>query len=124
MRTLFAAVLLSLLIGLPAASDAQTRAAAPHKQESAGHSQGLTKDLALVGGAVLGLVVASGVVNLVNAGTMIYGGTAIADALEGGAGLTMPMALLGVALGAVLGQETVLRNINWAMGGESAKGGH
>ena len=117
MRTLFAAVLLSLLVGLPAAAEAQTHASAPHKQESGGHASGLTKDLALVGGGVLGLVMVSGVVGLVNAGTMIYGGTAIADALEGGAGIAMPMALLGAALGAVLGQETVLRNINWLTGG-------
>ena len=118
MRTLFAAVLLSLLVGLPAPAGAQTHpAAAPaaHK-EAAGHSAGLTKEVAFVGGAVLGLVVASGVVGLVNAGTMIYGGAAIADALEGGAGLAMPVALLGAALGAVLGQETVLRNLNWLMG--------
>ncbi len=118
MRTLFAAVLLSLLVALPVAAEAQTHASAPHAQS------GLNKDLALVGGGVLGLVVASGVVGLVNAGTMIYGGTAIADALEGGAGLSMPLALLGVALGAVLGQETVLRNLNWAMGGGEGKGGH
>lgn len=124
MRTLFAAVLLSLLVGLPAAAEAQTRASAPHKQESGGHSSSLNKDLALVGGGVLGLVMASGVVGLVNAGTLIYGGAAITDALETGAGLAMPIALLGVALGAVLGQETVLRNINWLMGGGEAKGGH
>ena len=123
MRTLFAAILLSLLVGLPAA-EAQTRASAPLKPESAGHVSGLSKEVAMVGGAVLGLVIASGVVNLVNAGTMIYGGAAIADALEGGAGLAMPMALLGAALGVVLGQETVLRNIAWLRGGEAAKGGH
>ena len=38
MRTLFAALLVSLLVGLPAAADAQTRAATPHKPESAGHA--------------------------------------------------------------------------------------
>ncbi|MEI6559542.1 MAG: hypothetical protein WCO00_14150 [Rhodospirillaceae bacterium] len=128
MRTLFAVVLLSLLVGLSAAADAQTRPAAPHKAEaahtSAPRTSGLTKDMALVGGAVLGLVVASGIVNLVNAGTMIYGGTAIADALESGAGLAMPVALLGAALGAVFGQETIVRNINWLTGAEAAKGGH
>ena len=124
MRTLLAAILVSLLVGLPAAAEAQTRAAPPHKQEPAGHASGLSKDFALVGGAVLGLVVASGLVGLVNAGSMISGGSAIADALEGGAGLTMPMALLGAALGGVFGQETVLRNINWLTGAEAAKGGH
>ncbi len=127
MRTLIAVLMLSLMVGVPAAGNAQTKPAPAHKPEATAHapsSGGLTKDAAFVGGAVLGLVIASGVVGFVNAGTMAWSGTAIADALESGAGLTMPMALVGAALGAVLGQETALRNINWMMGREAGKGGH
>ncbi len=121
MRALFAAVLLSVMVGLPVAANAQGHTAAP---TPAHRSQTLGKDAATLAGGVLGLVVASGIVGVVNAGTLAFSGTAIVDALEAGANLTLPMALLGAGLGAVFGQETVLRNINWLIGGEAAKGGH
>ena len=121
MRSVVAALLLVFLVALPGPADAQTHPS--HKTESAAPAV-LPHDVAMVGGAVLGLVMASGIVGMVNAGSMIYGGAAFADALEGGANLAVPMALLGVVVGAVLGADTVQRNAAWLMGHEAAKGAH
>ena len=121
MRRLVAALLLVFLAALPGSADAQTH---PSRKTESAAPAALPHSLAMVGGAALGLVVASGIVGLVNAGGMIYGGAAIADALEGGANLAVPMALLGVVVGAVLGTDTVQRNAAWLMGHEAAKGGH
>ena len=71
----------------------------------------LNKSLSMVGGGVLGVVLASGAIGLVSAGSMLYEGSAFADAMESGAGLSVPLTFLSAILGAVFAQDLVLRNV-------------
>lgn len=121
MRTILAAALLSFIIAFPVPSGAETHGA-PLNKANAGFFSNINRDLALVGGAALGLVAASGAVNLINAGMLMTGGAPVFEALEAGAGLGVPLVLLGVTLGAVFGQDLIYRNIPW-LGGEGAGGG-
>jgi len=116
-RALIAAALLALLVALPCPAGAETHGAAPNGG-SGGFFTNINRDAALAGGAVLGLVLASGVVNLINAGTLMYGGAAVFEALESGAGIGVPVVLLGATLGAVFGQDLIYRNLPWLGGGE------
>jgi len=70
------------------------------------------KNLAMVGAGMLGILLASGAIGLINSGTMMYEGAGFAEAMEGGAGLSLPMTFLTAVLGAVFAQDFVLRNIN------------
>ncbi|CAK0775467.1 conserved membrane hypothetical protein [Gammaproteobacteria bacterium] len=116
MRKLLAVVLLMLTfsfsaLGAPAAHAAQNR-------------DDLNKNLALVGGGMLGVVLASGAVGLISASSMMYEGAGFAEALESGAGLSLPVGLLTAVLGAVFGQDFVLRNINNYSAGAEPPPGH
>lgn len=76
------------------------------------HNQmNLNKNLAVLGAGALGVVLASGAVGLFSASNMMIEGAAFADAMESGAGLALPVALLSAVLGVVFGQDLVLRNI-------------
>jgi len=103
MYKLLAVVLLSLTFSLSAV--ATPVHAAPNKED-------FNKNLAMVGGGVLGVVLASGVVGIASATTMMFEGAGFVEAMESGAGLALPVTLLGAILGAVFGQDLVLRNIN------------
>ena len=130
MRNLFAALMLSLgllsmgllIIGLALPAAAETHGAA--SKDASRTNSTFNKDIALVGGAMLGLVLASGAISIANTGIMIYEGAAIMDALEGAAGLSLPVAVLSGALGALFGQDTVLRNMPIITFGEPAASGH
>jgi len=129
MRALVAVVVLGLVLGAPLPAGAQTRPDThktenhtPAKAES--HGPGvLNRNLALIGGGLLGVVLASGAINLGVAGSMMYQGAAVAEALEAGAGLPLPLALLAGTLGALFGQDLVLAVLAPA-GGEHAKPAH
>ncbi|CAK0756410.1 conserved membrane hypothetical protein [Gammaproteobacteria bacterium] len=103
MYKLLAVVLLSLTFSVSALG-----ASTP----TASNKENFNKNLAMVGGGVLGVVLASGLVGLASASTMMYEGAGFADAMESGTGLALPMAALSAILGAVFGQDMVLRNIN------------
>ena len=130
MGRLVAVIALGLVLAGPLSAGAQTRpdphkteAHAPAKTESHGASA-FNRNLALLGGGLLGVVLASGAINIAMAGSMMYQGVAVAEALEGGAGLTMPIALLAGALGALFGQEPVLALLAPAEAGDHPKPAH
>jgi hypothetical protein len=100
MYKLLMVILLSLSFSFPAMG---ASAEAP--------SDNFNKNLAMLGGGVLGIVLASGAVGLVSSGTLMYEGAAVADAMEAGAGLSLPVTFLSAVLGAVFAQDFVLRNI-------------
>ncbi len=104
MKKIIAAILLCLVCAMPAL-------AASKDSELT-----LNKSLTLVGSGLLGVVLASGAIGLVSAGSMMIEGTGFADALESGAGLALPVALLSGVLGIVFGQEMVGRNVDTLVG--------
>jgi len=69
-------------------------------------------NLSLAAGGVFGLLLASGAVGLVTASSMVLEGAGITEAMEAGAGLTMPLAVLSAILGGFFAQEAMLRHIN------------
>lgn len=80
-------------------------------------------NLSLIAGGALGVVLASGAVGLVTASSMVLEGAGLTEAMEAGAGLTMPLAVLSAILGAFFTQEFMLRNINTLQAGMLQKGG-
>ena len=104
MYKLLAVILLSLSLSVPALG------AEPHQPMSS--SENFNKNLAMLGGGMLGIVLASGAIGLASSGAMMFEGAGFAEAMESGAGLTMPVVFLTTALGAVFGQDFVLRNIH------------
>jgi hypothetical protein len=95
-------VLVLGLAGLPAAGAAEKRAAPIPVAET---RYEMPPVLALIGGALVGVVLASGVVNLGAATLMAAEGAGIAEALEAGAALPLPVAGLSAVLGAVFGRD-------------------
>ncbi|KOR29366.1 hypothetical protein TI04_08815 [Achromatium sp. WMS2] len=69
------------------------------------------QNLAIVGGGLVGLLVASGAAGLISSSVMMLEGAGVAEAIEAGAGLTMPVAVLSAILGGMFAQEFVLRTI-------------
>lgn len=69
-------------------------------------------NLSLIGGGVLGILLASGAVGILSTISMTLEGAGITEAMEAGAGLTMPLAVLSAILGGFFAQEYVLQNIN------------
>lgn len=114
---LVAAALLALALAAPVSAMAEARGPAP--AAAPGFFTNLNRDLAMVGGAALGLVGASGAVNLIEAGVLISGGAPVFEALEAAAGLGVPMVLLGATLGAVFAQDFVYRNLPSLGGGHA-----
>jgi hypothetical protein len=111
-------VLVSLLAWGPAAWAAEAK-----KAEPAGGAN-VDKVAVAVGSGVLGLVLASGIIQTVGAGVAVVQGAGMAEALEA-AGLPLPVALLSVALGVVFGQDLVTRLIaSFKEGGGHAKPAH
>ena len=108
MRTVIAVLALVVLFGF----------AGPVRAEGHGdgspadsHPLSITLDLVSVGGGIVGLVVASGIVNLFNAGALMTQGTPIIEAMEAGAGLPLPVTALAVILGAVFCKDIVTKTI-------------
>jgi hypothetical protein len=108
MYKLIIAMLLSLSLSLPVAA-AEGHGGA-RGTEAAGR-QDMNRNLSLIGGGLVGLLVAAGLVNLMSAGAMLYEGAGFTEAMETGAGLSIPVTVLSAVLGAVLAQDFVLRNI-------------
>lgn len=80
-------------------------------------------NLSLIGGGVLGMLLASGTVGILSTISMTLEGAGVAEAMEAGAGLTMPVAVLSAILGAFFAQEYVLKAINEFQASGKA-GGH
>ncbi|KOR29907.1 hypothetical protein TI03_01060 [Achromatium sp. WMS1] len=106
MYRVFIVILLSLCFSVSVVKAASTH-----------HSSGVAadnnnKNLAMIGGGLLGLLLASGAVGLISTSTMVLEGAAITDALEAGAGLPMSLAVLSAILGALFTQDHILNEIN------------
>jgi hypothetical protein len=105
-----------ILLGLSLSISTTAGASAPHgaagTNGAASASDDTNKNLAMIGGGLLGMLLASGAVGLISTGTMVLEGTAIADAIEAGAGLPMSLAVLSAILGALFTQDAVLEQIN------------
>jgi len=85
-------------------------AAAPHHSGTANNDN--NKNLAMLAGGLLGILLASGAVGLISTSTMIFEGAAITEAIEAGAGLPMSLAVLSAILGALFTQDHILKEIN------------
>ena len=107
MRTLMAALALVVALGVAVPAGAQTRS----DSKQTDRSPSVTIDLATIGGGLLGLVTASGLVNLYETGSLAFQGTAFSEAVELGTGLPLPAAVLVVILGGYYGQDIVKQTI-------------
>lgn len=67
----------------------------------------VTLDLSSVGGALVGVVAASGLLGLYNTGALVYQGAAFVEALEAGTGLPLPATLLALVLGGMFAKDVV-----------------
>ncbi|CAK0761058.1 membrane hypothetical protein [Gammaproteobacteria bacterium] len=93
------------------AVSATVSAAVPAKAEGAAAEE-FNKNMAMVGGGALGILLASGVAGLLSSGSMMFEGAAFSEAMEAGAGLSLSMTFLSAVLGAVFAQDMALRVIN------------
>jgi hypothetical protein len=111
MYKLLGVVLLTLIFSLPASA----ASAPPHGESDkaeASTTDGLNKNLALVGGGLLGIILVSGAASLISVGSMMFEGAGFTEAMESGLGLSLPITVLSAILGAVFAQDFVLRNLN------------
>lgn len=93
-----------------------------HRPEAASSStEDFNKNLAMAGSAVLGALLASGTVGLVSAVSMMSEGVGFAEAMEGGARLSLPMTFLSAALGVMFAQDWVLHTLVSFRSGETQK---
>lgn len=122
MGKLIAVVLLSVVLGAAPVLAAEGKAGTPAKEATV--ARDMNRDMAMLTAGVLGLVLASGAAGLISTGMMIGEGMAMAEALEAGAGLPMPVALLSAVLGGMFGQDLVLRNFNFVEGGDASRAAH
>lgn len=99
MRTLLTAFVMVVALGFTVPAMAQTRPA-PDTETSS-----FPINAIMIGAGVISLATASGLINLYNAGSMLVGGTPLAEALEVGTGLPL-LAVAGVViLGGIYGQD-------------------
>ena len=106
MRRLFIIALLALVGWLPAVAHAQTPAVSqPAVSQPMVESgdYGLHPVLAVVAGAVSGVVIASAVAGSLITGTLLLEGASLAESLEIGTGLTVPAIGASAVLGGLLG---------------------
>lgn len=103
MRTWIVAFAVILVMAIAGPAGAQTRQAS----NSEYHSPSINIDLGTVGGGIFGLVTASGLLNLYNAGSLMFQGAPFAEAIEIGSGLPMAVAVLTVIAGGYFGQDMV-----------------
>ncbi len=90
MRSLMASLVMVFALGLAAPASAQTKA---DTKQTDNRNLSVTIDLASVGGGVLALVTASGLVGIYQAGSMAVQGASLTEAVEVGAGLPVPVAV-------------------------------
>jgi len=118
MRALMAALVMALALGSTAPAVAQTHS----ESHPTDRSPSVTIDLATVGGGALGLVAASGLVGLYNAGSLMVQGAAFAEALEAGTGLPLLAAAAVVVVGGYYGQDLVRQLIAGQEGSDESDG--
>jgi len=102
MRRLVIVLLFVLLGGLPGAAQAQVEPQAA-AQIADGSDYGLHPVLAVVAGAVSGIVLASAVAGGLVSGTLLLEGVPLAESLEAGTGLSLPAIGASAVLGGLLG---------------------
>ena len=101
MRRLILIALVALLGGLPATAHAQTRPSPPPVAESADFN--IHPVIAVVAGAVTGIVLASAVSGTLISGSLLLEGASLAESLEAGTGLSLPVIATSAVLGGMLG---------------------
>ncbi len=99
MRSLMAAIVMAVSLGFTVPAMAQTHS--PSDTETS--SVPITGNM--VGGGLLALVTASGLLNLYEAGSQVFQGTPLAEAIEVSTGLPLLAAAGIVVLGGIYGQE-------------------
>ena len=115
MRTLMTALVMLVAIGFTVPAVAQTHPA-PNTASSSGPIS-----INMVGGSLLALTTATGLVGLYNAGSMMLQGAPISEALEVGAGLPL-IAVAGIViLGGIYGQD-VYKQVKTAISGSVEHG--
>jgi len=107
MRILIAALAFVLVLGSATMAMAQSHGSSG----SDARSPAVTIDLASVGGGLIGLVAASGLVNIYTAGSMIAQGTPFVEALEAGAGLPLLASAVAVIVGGLYARDIVTNEI-------------
>ena len=101
MRRLFFVVLVVLMGWLPSAAHAQSQSQPQAAVED--YDFGLHPVLAVVAGAVSGVILASAVAGSVVAGTLLWEGATVAESLETGTGLRLPLIGASAVLGSFAG---------------------
>ena len=107
MRKIIAALVLVMAVGAAGAASAQTRSS----QAVESHPPAITIDVASVGGGLLGLVTATGLINLYSAGAMMAQGTGFVEAVETGTGLPLLAAAVAIVVGGIYARDVVANEI-------------
>ena len=124
-RTEMRMMIMSLAFVLTLGSVGPAMAQTHGSKQTEASSPAITIDLATVGGGLVGLVAATGLVNLYNAGAMMVQGTAFVEAIETGAGLPILASAVAVVVGGMYAKDMVANDILPLFGaGDTGKGGH
>ncbi len=102
MRRLILIALVALLGGLPATAHAQAQKSPPAVAAESSDFN-IHPVIAVVAGAVTGIVLASAVSGTLVSGSLLLEGTSLAEALEAGTGLSLPVIATSAVLGGMLG---------------------
>ena len=103
-------VLLIVLIGwLPTTASAQSELVAGPQPVGDSYDFGIHPVLAVVAGAAAGVILASTVAGGLITGSMLWEGTGIAESLEAGTGLRVPVIGASAVLGALAGHFLISR---------------
>ena len=101
MRRLIIIALVALLGWLPASAHAQVQASPP--AVTVGTDFNIHPVIAVIAGAVTGVVLASAVAGSLIAGSLLLEGMPLAESLEAGTGLSLPAIGASAVLGGLLG---------------------
>ena len=101
MWKLMTALVMAIALGFTVPAMAQTRPAPDTETFS------VPINANMVGAGLLALATSSGLINLYTAGSLLFEGTPLAEALEVGTGLPLLAAAGVVILGGIYGQDTI-----------------
>ena len=103
MRRLVFVLLVVLIAWAPSSAGAQTGGPVPSQSVGDSYDFGMHPVLAVVAGAVAGVVLASTVAGSLIAGSMMWEGAGVAESLEAGTGLRVPLIGATAVLGGFAG---------------------